>query len=84
MFKKKYIYSVKKTKIIIQNKYVFRTIISEFLYLKKKHINLAIISNSRCIDHFRPRYYKSDMTTRSKHLGSDKKLSINLKINPFN
>jgi hypothetical protein len=34
--KDKKIYLVKKTKMKIQNKYVFRTIISEFLYLKKK------------------------------------------------
>ena len=34
------IYLVKKTKMKIQNKYIFRTIISEFLYFqKKKKIN---------------------------------------------
>lgn len=30
------IYFVKKTKMKIKNKYVFRSIISEFLYFKKK------------------------------------------------
>jgi hypothetical protein len=39
--KKKYIekikiYLIKKVKMKIQNKYIFRTITSEFLYLKKK------------------------------------------------
>jgi len=32
------IYLVKKTKMKIQNKYVFRTIISEFLYFQKKDV----------------------------------------------
>jgi hypothetical protein len=41
--KDKKIYLVKKTNMKIQNKYVFRTIISEFLYLKKKkRIGLAL------------------------------------------
>ena len=40
--KDKKIYLVKKTKMKIQNKYVFRTIISEFLYLKKKRVGLAL------------------------------------------
>jgi hypothetical protein len=65
--KDKKIYLVKKTKMKIQNKYVFRTIISEFLYLKKKKTHRSGTS----------------VAARPKALRSGKELIRGLKINPL-
>ena len=43
------IYLVKKTKIKIQNKYVFRTIISEFLYFFLKAYGSSMVARPKCL-----------------------------------
>jgi hypothetical protein len=62
---------VKKTKIKIQNKYVFRTTISEFLYIffKKTH-GSGMVAKPKCLGHARTRR-KSSMAARPKTLGFD-------------
>ena len=64
------IYLVKNIKMKIQNKYVFRTIISVFLYiyLKKMH-GFGIIARSRCLGQDRPGR-GSAMAARPKAHGS--------------
>jgi hypothetical protein len=57
----------------IQNKYVFRTIISEFLYLKKKTRGSSMAA--------RPKACWFDVAAKPKVFGSNKELSGGLKIN---
>jgi len=52
------IYLVKKTKMKIQNKYVFRTIISEFLYFKKNIHGSGMVAKPR---------RRSGMVAKLKH-----------------
>ena len=56
----------------IQNKYVFRIIISVFLYFvffKKKVHGFGIVARSRCLGQARP-WRESDTTARPKARGS--------------
>jgi hypothetical protein len=62
------IYLVKKTNIKIQNKYIFRTIISKFLYFFKKTHGSGMVAKPRRLGHARPRR-GSGKVLRLRHLG---------------
>jgi len=54
----------------IQNKYVFRTLISEFLYFLKMTHGFGMVAKPKHLGHVRTRH-KSSMAARPKALGSD-------------